>query len=277
MKHLYLPKAFLSVLVLIAILLFFNYIAINKILGLGIVTLLESCFVISFWAMNFWLVQKFSHKLFSKQFDDSEQYDNSKLIQAIRSYSHDYHNQLQVIRTLAQLNKYHEIIKYIDDYVATNDKAKWVQINNIAVTALFIVYETEARNKGIKLTIDSDIDFSKFEYSPTKINRILGNIIRNAIEILEQIKTEKREIQITLWETAENYMVNIWNNGLPIPQDCCDKIFTAGFSTKKSSGLGLSIVKELLDELHGEIAVASSWETGTEFKITLPRKRSMAG
>ena len=76
---------------------------------------------------------------------------------------------------------------------------------------------------------------------------------------------------------SEPYMINIWNNGLPIPQDACDKIFSAGFSTKNSSGLGLVIVKELLDELHGKIDVVSSWESGTEFKITLPRNQSLAG
>lgn len=240
--------------------------------------IIVNALILLFWILSIMSFYKFSqtfHKdMSARQADLLHLEESSKLILTLQSQRHDYRNQLQVIRMLAQYNKTDEIIRYIDEYVSMANVSAAVpsRIDNSAVSALLLVYETEAKDKEIAFNIDSDIDFSKFKYSPLKVTRILGNIIRNALEILQNLNLPTREIQVTMWETATHYVMAIWNNGTVISEADQEKIFRPGFSTKNSSGLGLSIVKELVEEISGRIEVSSSEESGTEFKILLPRK-----
>lgn len=241
--------------------------------------LIVNILILIFWIMSLLSFYKFGQTLHqeivNRQTDALQLEESLKLVRTLQSQRHDYRNQLQVIRVLAQFNKNAEIIKYIDEYISAADYSASLssRIGNSAISAVFLVYEAEAKDKGISFTIDSDINFTHFTYSPTKITRILGNIIRNAIEILEPLNIAKREIQITLWQTPEKYNISIWNNGPAIPPQSFDQIFLPGYSTKNSSGLGLAIVKELMDELGGEVSVSSSVESGTEFKLSLPNER----
>lgn len=281
MKQLYFLKAFLCILICIFTMLLFEM-SIFDLLNRSIYFSFLACIfiILILWVLSVCFFYKFAmvanEERIARETDQFQLDESRKLVQTLQSQRHDYRNQLQVIRVLAQFNKNNEIIKYIDDYISLADVSAAVssRINNSAISALYLVYETEARDKGIKMIIDSDIDFSHFKYSPSKVTRIIGNIIRNAIECLEEINKPDREIQVAMWETNEHYVISIWNNGNPIPEAHMERIFQPGFSTKNSSGLGLGIVKELIQELGGNITLTSQAEFGTEFKITLPRTKS---
>lgn len=238
---------------------------------------LISIVVMLLWLLSLIAFYKFSLSVqkekMNQQADLLQQEESLKLIQTLQLQRHDFKNQLQVIRVLAQFNRNEDIIKYVDEYISITDVSVSLQarIENAVIAAMFIVFLTEAQTRGIELLIDSDIDFSKFMYSPAKVTSLLGNLIRNAIEILEQSTHSKRTIQVTMWETVDNYTFLVWNNGPVIPEEIRGKIFTPGFSTKKSSGLGLCIVKNMVDELSGKISFESNLEYGTEFKVIIPR------
>lgn len=232
--------------------------------------------ILVFWLLSLYTFYRFSLSLYeiklSHQADLMQLEESEKLIQTLRSQRHDYCNQLQVIRILANFNKTKEIDQFIEDNISI-DKIKAEapeQIENAAISAMLMVYSTEAHEKGIDMIIDSDVDFKSFQYSPAKITRILGNVIRNAIEILEKTPCADRAIKITMYQSKQEYVFLIWNNGPEIPEHLYSQIFSPGFSMKNSSGLGLHIVKRFLCELGGDITVSSSPEDGTEFRVTLP-------
>ncbi|HOL10623.1 MAG TPA: ATP-binding protein [Bacillota bacterium] len=236
-----------------------------------------SIVVMLLWLLSLIAFYKFSLSVqkekMNQQADLLQQEESLKLIQTLQSQRHDFRNQLQVIRVLAQFDRNEDIIKYVDEYVSITDVSVSLQarIENAVISAMFIVFLTEAQARGIELLIDSDIDFSKFPHSPAKVTSLLGNLIRNAIEILDLTTNSKRTIQVTMWETVDNYSFLVWNNGPVIPDEIRGKIFTPGFSTKKSSGLGLCIVKKMVEELSGKISFESNLEYGTEFKVIIPR------
>jgi signal transduction histidine kinase len=67
--------------------------------------------------------------------------------------------------------------------------------------------------------------------------------------------------------------LTVADTGHGIPQDVVDKIFDPFFTTKefgKGTGLGLTVVKGIIEEHHGTIAVESEAGTGTTFTIDLP-------
>lgn len=286
MKQYYLLRAFFLVLLSIFILLIMElqFVQANRSdfsNNPQLVGFLCGVFLIFIlWILSIQSFYKFSSLInkekLNQETDRLQLEESQKLIQALRAQRHDFRNQLQVIRVLAQFNKNAELDKYIVDCNQTLDFSYSFssQIENPVIFAMLLVFATEAKTKGISFNVDSDLDFSRFNLSPAKLTRILGNIIQNAIEVLEKVITPDRSIQLTIWETEDAYHFLVWNNGPLIPEENRDRIFQSGFSTKNSTGLGLSIVKELVAEMNGLVQVKSAEESGTEFKFSFPKNIS---
>jgi len=230
--------------------------------------------VFVFWIFSVRFFYQYCVKINEEELaKDIQQEESKKLIQTLRSQRHDFRNQLQVIKALAEFNRNEEIVKFVTDSSMALDLSNSIlsHINNAMVSAMLLVFSTQAKEKGIHFQVDSDVDFENWELSPVKLTRVLGNIIQNAIEILERHYMPERSIEVTMWETNDAYCFLIWNNGPMIPEELRDKVFVSGFSTKNSTGLGLAIVRELIMEMGGNINLKSTFENGTEFKVILPK------
>lgn len=278
MKHYYLLRAFLFVLISIFLLLLLE-IEIFELLQRTISTmfLLTILCILVFWILSIHSFYNFTSILnkdnLAREADRLQLEESRKLIQTLRSQRHDFKNQLQVIGVMAQFQKNNEIVEYIQDCTTTLDFSKEIpsRINNPAISAMIIFFATQARENGVDFEVDSDIDFTTYNLSPAKTTRIIGNIIQNAIESFQIISQKERNIQLTMWEKDDTYHFLIWNNGPPIPEEIHRFIFLSGYSLKNSTGLGLSIVKQLVDEMGGGVNLKSSIEEGTEFRITIPK------
>ncbi len=124
----------------------------------------------------------------------------------------------------------------------------------------------------------SNIEFRK-EFEPgfptiladrRQIQEVLFNIIRNAAQAMD-----KNDGCITLSGVSANGMaiVKIADNGSGIPKDKIGQIFNPFFTTKepgKGTGLGLFIVRQVVERNHGTIAVDSEDGVGTTFTLTFP-------
>lgn len=101
------------------------------------------------------------------------------------------------------------------------------------------------------------------------LNRIITNLVTNA----KQAASEDREliINIDLEQINKRISIVVEDNGVGIPEDMYDKIFEPNFTSKNSGmGLGLTMVKRMLQEYQGDITVASELGYNTKFIITLP-------
>lgn len=102
-----------------------------------------------------------------------------------------------------------------------------------------------------------------------ELNQVWTNLIHNALQAMDYSGV----LTIKLGKVDDYQRVVIQDNGPGIPADIIDKIFTPFFTTKKAgegSGLGLDIVKKIVDKHHGRIEVASSAGEGTAFSIFIP-------
>ena len=127
-------------------------------------------------------------------------------------------------------------------------------------------------NSDISLKINTSNDIFI-----TGNNVLLGwaieNIIRNAID---SIKTSNGIIEISVFQKGDHAMINILDNGSGVLKKDWKNIFKPGFSSKKGGwGLGLSLVKRIVEEIHsGSVFVlASSPDKGTTFQIKLKSER----
>jgi signal transduction histidine kinase len=127
----------------------------------------------------------------------------------------------------------------------------------------------------MKNRISSKVDFQfKLAHTPihVKINEplfewVIENLVKNAVDAMEGNGT------ITFETTEQNgkVYIDITDSGKGIPSSKLNTIFEPGYTTKKRGwGLGLSLVKRIIEEYHkGKIFVKSSSPQGTTFRIVL--------
>jgi len=109
-----------------------------------------------------------------------------------------------------------------------------------------------------------------------KINQVFSNLIGNAIKFHHPDR--KPKIEITSEIKNENFITyNVKDNGIGIKEEQQDKIFEMFTQTENSSqegdGLGLSLVKKIVEKHNGNITVSSTPNQGTTFKVELPRNK----
>lgn len=107
---------------------------------------------------------------------------------------------------------------------------------------------------------------------------ILGNLIENAIEGLNQSPRTAKEVLVSIRESEENLLMCVEDTGPGIPAELRRTMFQRGISTKgRSRGTGLSLVREVVEAYHGEIRVESESGVGTSFFISFHREETPDG
>lgn len=113
-------------------------------------------------------------------------------------------------------------------------------------------------------------DEIKVVMDETLFKRSMVNLIKNAIQARRE--NHDLSIEIHLEQLTDYQRISISDNGKGIPSENLEKIFEPNFTTKSSgTGLGLAMVKEMLNKAGAEIKVFSNSEIGTRFELTFPK------
>lgn len=124
----------------------------------------------------------------------------------------------------------------------------------------------------IKQNILLNVEFSPIEPVPCyvdELNQVWTNLIHNALHAMDNSGT----LDISLKQIDGFAQVMIKDNGKGIPIEIHDKIFKPFFTTKKTgegSGLGLDIVKKIVEKHDGTITFESETGKGTAFYVSIP-------
>ncbi len=127
-----------------------------------------------------------------------------------------------------------------------------------------------------ELNIRKQVPFYSDAY---RLTTILSNFISNAIKYSDETK-EESFIQISVTISPASAIIKIRDNGIGIHADYLPKIFTMFFRAtekKTGDGLGLYIVKEVLERLNATVTVTSKLNEGTEFTLTIPNGEQKKG
>lgn len=147
----------------------------------------------------------------------------------------------------------HEIISIIEDIT------------------LSVVDYTE--DKGIEIEFDTEVEEKITACDPDKIERIILNLLSNAMKFTN----DGGSIKVHIFDEIENIKIVVKDTGIGIPANKIDTIFDRFVQVDKSftrnhegSGIGLSIVKAFVEMHNGTITVESEHGKGTTFIIRLP-------
>ena len=206
------------------------------------------------------------------------------ILSILQCYKDDYKdigkgNQCKEHTEIIKRNGY-KILKLINNLIDTtkleknhyNIKRENLDIINLIEWNISSI-DKYAKQKNISLVFDTNVEECIMAMDPEAIDRIIMNLISNAIKFSPQGSS----IYINVWKSIKQITISIRDEGMGIPKDEQNTIFNRFVQSSKNkrhencgSGIGLDLVKYLTKAHNGSIELRSEENCGSEFTIKLP-------
>ena len=146
---------------------------------------------------------------------------------------------------------------------------------NRLIQALANVHEAEMSGRGVTLSLDLDPHLPAAPADHNSIPRVLLQLWQNSLQSMEGLpQSSKRCLRVRTSSTPEAVTVTFSDSGPGIPRETLPSIFTPFFMRQANgAGLGLAVVKKIIDDHRGTIEVESKPGAGARFTVSLPRVR----
>lgn len=177
---------------------------------------------------------------------------------------------LSLINDMLQMSKLED-----GEYVLSRE---WVDLNELLRDVLTIVSQ-RAAEVGVTMTYDRNADWAVYPYiyaSPLHVRQLFLNIYGNCIKYNKSCgRVETAVSCLGIADGRVTYRWVIRDTGIGMSKEFLQHIFTPfsqerSDSTRQGTGLGMAIVKSLIDEMQGTITIESEEGVGSVFTITLP-------
>ena len=201
-----------------------------------------------------------------------------QIVDALRANTHEFMNKLHTILGLIDLGEIKEAKKTIMNETEKHQRLLNLVIKNIkdpAIAGILLGKTNRANELGIRMKIDSNSSISRNikRIDSSELITILGNLIENSMDALKGSHPEPKEIDVWIKEYNDKVMIRVADNGIGIKAESLDRIFEKGFSTKEGNrGHGLSLVKDIVEALGGNISVESVLGQGSRFIVVLSKE-----
>ncbi|MDG1226441.1 MAG: ATP-binding protein [Polaribacter sp.] len=188
---------------------------------------------------------------FERRFDPLDEKANEKL----KEYSQTLIQQIDVMSSIASA--------FSDFAKMPTQKKEQIEIISVVKFALDVFTEEYIKYSPKETELYANLD-------KTQLIRILTNLVKNAIQATE--KVENPLIEVTVLSENNNLKITVSDNGKGISDDVKDLIFEPKFTTKTSGmGLGLAMIKNIIEAYDGVISFTSKEDVGTVFSVILPK------
>lgn len=177
---------------------------------------------------------------------------------------------LQTIVT--QGHRCREITHKLLSFARKSETTRRVQPVNAILEDIVGYARQKTKHTRVRLLAELEPEAGGVLASPAELQQIILNLVNNAIDALD---AHEGCIQIRSMSDAEYVRIEVHDTGKGIPKDVFPRIFEPFYTTKqagKGTGLGLSICRDLIDKMGGDISAESAPDTGTTFRIRLPRQ-----
>jgi len=218
---------------------------------------------------------------------------NTELDRFVYSASHDLRAPLVSIQGLSKLameeaqsetdKKYFSLINdrvvglddFIRDIIEYSRNARTERkLELFAVEPLIqeIIENFKYMDRADKIAFHIQCSVPELYTDKSRLKVVLSNIIANAIKY-HNFRREDPHIRVSAKIENEKIHLSIADNGVGIPKEAVEKVFDMFYRASDrsgGSGLGLYIVKEMIDKLEGTIRVESEFGEGTTFFVIIP-------
>ena len=212
-----------------------------------------------FWSSILLLILMHAYKrerlymLAERQYRD----ETRSFMNVIRSQRHDYNFHVQTITSLIHRGDIEECRRYVDALEKdTGEMNDVLPIRDPAISAAIHNFRLLAAREGIILHVDIRNDLSQISTGAYETNKIIGNLLQNAIDEMKSHKDKSEGILLSIFKRNEFCIIRVSNalEGTAPTADEIGRFYRQGYSTKKGhEGVGLSSVSILVRRYGGSL------------------------
>ncbi|MGH7789735.1 MAG: PAS domain-containing sensor histidine kinase [Candidatus Binatia bacterium] len=171
----------------------------------------------------------------------------------------------------AQAVRAGEIIRRLRGFVRKSELQRQpVQLNALVREVLRFV-DAEARERNIRVPVELQADLPLVEVDTVQIEQVVLNLLRNALEAIDDPPGERPELTIRTRCTGQEVEVAVSDTGAGLPAALAAEIFEPFITSKPEGlGMGLSICRTIVEAHGGRIWNSANPAGGTTFCFTLP-------
>lgn len=200
------------------------------------------------------------------------------MMDTLRAFNHEFLNKLHIILGYLQTGEIEAAKRFITNSSLVSgqmvrDAANAIRVPEIC--ALVIGKMMHAAELGIVLRLEPDSTVLEHDLLvPEEVMiTIIGNLLENAIEELNEAGTEIREIRLGILCSPQANIITCEDTGRGIPAEILPRIFEKGVTSKgENHGTGLFLVNKLAGANGGEIDIETEEGEGTCFTVTFTEK-----
>lgn len=190
----------------------------------------------------------------------------SKLVKRIHTMKQNCYRLLRLINNLIDITKIDA--GYFDASLRNYNIVSVVEEITLSIGDFII-------NRGIAFQFDTEVEEKIIACDPDKIERIILNLLSNAVKFTKP----GGSIMVNIYDQGDEVIISVKDTGIGIPEDKLATIFERFRQVDGSlarahdgSGIGLSLVKSLVEMHGGKVKVESEHGKGSEFFVVLPAK-----
>ena len=149
--------------------------------------------------------------------------------------------------------------------------ADWRNGNIPAQVAIIVeTYRDSARNRNIDLQFFAK-DTVEMDFVPGYVNKVMNNLLSNALKFTP----EYGKVSVTMWREGERLLIDVADTGQGMDEETLAHVFEPFYQGESDThnigtGVGLALVKQVMDAVEGTVTAESTKGRGTTFHLSVP-------
>ncbi len=212
-----------------------------------------------FWISVLFILLMYAYKKERLAVLVEQQYreETQSFMNVIRSQRHDYNFHVQTIAGLIEAEKYEECRTYVNALVKDSETMNAIlPVSDPAISATINSFLIIASRESIELHIDIQNDLSQIASNVYETNKIISNLLQNAVDETVQHKDKSYGIWLTILKRGEYCIIKVTNEleNRQLTADDLGQLYKQGYTTKTGhDGVGLSSVRTLAYRYKGTV------------------------
>lgn len=188
------------------------------------------------------------------QFYDQQLKLMQEHLRAMSALKHDLKNHLYSVSTLIKDHRQKESLDYLSQMIEVCDHHKdYSRTQNITIDSILNFKLEQAKHKCINVTLDTQIPMN-MQIASFDMTIILGNLLDNAMEALERVKSDQRYLKIWIKYNKGRLIIKVINPFEGSVKKEGEDLLTTKIE-QVGHGIGLKSIKEVVQKYDGEIKI----------------------
>lgn len=201
------------------------------------------------------------------------------LTDALRAQAHEFSNRLHTIVGLIEIGEPDQAASFAAELSLVDNalcERLLQRLPDPIIVALVLAKHATAAERGVSLRLSDDSAVTGRVRNGHDVVTVVGNLLDNAVDAAASGTRRPAEVRLRLWSAGEDLHVAVGDTGAGVPEQARTAVFADGWTTKGGGacdprrGLGLSLVRQVVERSGGRVAVAQEPGGGACFTARLP-------